>query len=87
MQGHVFHVTVLPDPPFIFNLEKDPQTGLYDAEGSFMDLFKLLAKMMNYTYTIEPPPDGAWGGMRPDGTWNGIIHLVSTNKKDFCNLS
>ena len=38
---------------------------------------------MNFTYTIEPPPDNAWGGLQEDGTWNGMVNLVQNNIKDF----
>ena len=38
---------------------------------------------MNFTYTTEPPPDNAWGGLQPDGTWNGMMRLVTDEIKDF----
>ena len=31
---------------------------------------------MNFTFTIEPPPDWNWGGQQEDGTWNGMMYLV-----------
>ena len=31
---------------------------------------------MNFTFTIEPPPDWNWGGLQEDGTWNGMMYLV-----------
>ena len=57
--------------------------GRYQIEGSFPELLNTLASTMNFTYTVEPPPDNAWGGLQDDGTWNGMINLVQNNIKDF----
>jgi hypothetical protein len=38
---------------------------------------------MNFTYTVEPPPDNAWGGLKEDGTWNGIMNLAQNDLIDF----
>ena len=58
-------------------------TGKYELEGSFPDLLNTLAGTMNFTYTVEPPPDNAWGGQNEDGTWNGMMNLVQNNLRDF----
>ncbi len=32
---------------------------------------------MNFTYTLVPSPDGGYGLLKPDGTWNGLVgHLI-----------
>ena len=71
------------DPPFTTSLEPNPTTGKYKVKGSFPDLLNTLAGTKNFTYTIEPPPDGKWGGLQPDGTWNGMIDQVINGKADF----
>ena len=58
-------------------------TGKYELEGSFPDLLNTLAGTMNFTYTVEPPPDNAWGGQKEDGTWNGMMNQVVTENIDF----
>ena len=82
LKGHHFKTTALVESPFISKLELNPLTGKYDAEGSFIDLFNLFAKTMNFTYTLEPPPDNSWGGLQPDGSWNGMINLVDKQLVD-----
>ena len=50
--------------------------GKYEIAGSFAELIDLYSKTMNFTFTIEPPPDWNWGGQQEDGTWNGMMYLV-----------
>ena len=37
---------------------------------------------MNFTYTLIKPPDGQWGAIQPDGTWNGMISLLANQDID-----
>ena len=37
---------------------------------------------MNFTYTLIKPPDGQWGSIQPDGTWNGMINLLANQEID-----
>ena len=37
---------------------------------------------MNFTYTLEPPPDNSWGGLQDDGSWNGMMKLVQDEAVD-----
>ena len=37
---------------------------------------------MNFTYTVIKPPDGKWGAIQPDGTWNGMINLLPNQEID-----
>ena len=41
-----------------------------------------LQEIMNFTYTVIKPPDGKWGAIQPDGTWNGMIDLLSNQEID-----
>ena len=44
---------------------------------------------MNFTYTVKPPPDGAWGGYIgdfPNGKWNGMMDQIVNEKIDFGKL-
>ena len=63
-------------------IELNPQTGKYNIEGSFAELLNLYAKTMNFTYTLEPPPDNAWGALQDDGSWNGMMKLVQEETVD-----
>ena len=55
----------------------------WEVDGSFPDLINTLALVMNFTYTLERPPDNAWGIKNSNGEWNGIMHLVINDIKDF----
>ena len=35
-------------------------------------MLKNTANILNFKYTIENPPDGSWGHIKADGTWNGL---------------
>ena len=37
---------------------------------------------MNFTYTLIQPPDGQWGAIQPDGTWNGMVNLLANQEID-----
>lgn len=86
LKGHHFQVTTLAETPFTSRLEYNKNTGIWEIEGSFPDLLNTLATTMNFTYTLEPPPDNAWGGRQPDGSWNGMMNLVEKELADFGNI-
>ncbi len=50
--------------------------------GSFADILDVLTAEMNFTFTLRPPEDGAWGGMQDDGSWNGMMGLVERMEVD-----
>ena len=79
---HHFNFTALPETPFMISIELDSFSGKYEIVGSFADLINLYANTMNFTYTLKPPPDGAWGGKQEDGSWNGMMKLVQEQKVD-----
>ena len=37
---------------------------------------------MNFSYTLTMPPDGAWGAIQPDGSWNGMVNLLAKQDVD-----
>ena len=37
---------------------------------------------MNFTYTLTKPPDGAWGSIQPDGSWNGMVNMLAKQDID-----
>ena len=37
---------------------------------------------MNFTYTLTKPPDGKWGAIQPDGSWNGMVNLLAKQDID-----
>ena len=53
-------------------------------EGFCIDLIEELAKMLHFTYEIYPSPDGQYGGITENGTWDGmmgeLVNKVSTHR-------
>ena len=37
---------------------------------------------MNFTYTLILPPDGNWGAIQPDGSWNGMVKMLADQEID-----
>ena len=37
---------------------------------------------MNFTFELKRSPDGNWGSIQPDGTWNGMIRELQSNRAD-----
>ena len=52
---------------------KQEEDGTVSYEGFCIDLLKQLAKMLHFTYKIYPSPDGQYGGITENGTWNGMM--------------
>ena len=52
---------------------KQEEDGTISYEGFCIDLLKQLAKMLHFTYKIYPSPDGQYGGITENGTWNGMM--------------
>ena len=75
------------EAPYTTKIELDSTTGKYNLKGSFVDFLNLCAKTLNSTYTYIPPPDGAWGILQEDGTWNGMMNLVQKEDVDFCKYN
>ena len=73
----------MAEAPFLSKLSYNSLTEKYDIEGSFADLLHSLQSLMNFTYSLEPPPDNQWGGLQPNGTWSGMMRLVQEEIVDF----
>lgn len=49
--------------------------------GVYIEIFKEIAKIVDFSYEIYIAEDGKWGGLE-NGTWNGMIRDVLDNKAD-----
>ena len=81
--GYNFKFTSLVSAPYMTKIELDSITGKYDLEGSFADVLNVSAETLNFTYTYIPSPDGVWGVLKEDGTWNGMMNLIQKEEVDF----
>lgn len=61
---------------------KQEEDGTISYEGFCIDLFKELAKILRFSYEIYVSPDGQYGGITENDTWNGmmgeLVNRVST---------
>ena len=53
----------------------------------FVEVFKELSELLNFTYTVTIPPDGEWGSMKDDGTWSGMVGQLETKIVDIGGLN
>ena len=81
--GYNFKITSLIEAPYTTSIELESRTAKHNLEGSFVDLLNLFSETLNFTYTYIPPPDGVWGVLKEDGTWNGMMNLIQKEEVDF----
>ena len=67
--------------PYVGLRQSDNGKILLDR-GIFVDVFKELSRMLNFSYTTSVPPDGEWGALRDDGTWSGMVGQLLTKSVD-----
>lgn len=65
-----------PDSAYVTLLPNGTYTGFV------IDLMKLIAKNLNFTYTIIEQPEKAYGVPQSDGSWNGLIGDLIKGKAD-----
>jgi hypothetical protein len=53
--------------------------------GLCVDLFKEIAKKLDFDYDFYETKDGYFGSLNDDGTWNGAIHelIEKVKQRDF----
>ena len=51
--------------------------------GIFAEVFKELARSLNFSFTVTKPSDGEWGSLKDDGTWSGMVGQLQTKQVDF----
>ncbi|ROT70076.1 olfactory ionotropic receptor IR4 [Penaeus vannamei] len=54
----------------------------FTITGPMVKLLEILATSMNFTYTYVRPPDGAWGAKQPDGSFSGMVGMLSRKEAD-----
>ena len=59
---------------------ENEEVRLYN--GMFVEAFLEIQNLLNFTYTAINPPDSQYGSMNDDGTWNGMVGELATDKAD-----
>ncbi|XP_067046387.1 glutamate receptor 4-like isoform X2 [Acropora muricata] len=80
LDGSFHKVVIALDAPFV--MIKQEEDGTISYEGFCIDLLKQLAKMLHFTYKIYPSPDGQYGGITENGTWNGMMGELVNKRAD-----
>lgn len=52
------------------------------VDGYFGDVWSVLQSTLNFTTVIKKPWDGQWGAQTENGTWVGMIGMLSRNEAD-----
>ncbi|XP_063859246.1 glutamate receptor ionotropic, delta-1-like [Scylla paramamosain] len=56
--------------------------GRRAVAGPMGNMLTVLAHTLNFTYNVVTPPDGAFGGQRPNGSWTGMMGQVTSKEVD-----
>ena len=64
------------------NLCNRDNDGVLEISGMFPAMLKRMCREMNLTLVSEYPPDGIWGSHMENGTWTGIIGVLSRSQAD-----
>ena len=43
--------------------------------------------LLNFSYTVNHPPDGQWGSLQSNGTWNGMINELLQKRADIGKIN
>ncbi|TRY76579.1 hypothetical protein TCAL_10143 [Tigriopus californicus] len=70
-------------PWFLINSFTSPNFTSFSYGGIMWDVLLQLSRSMNFTFSIIRPPDGKWGVLEANGSWNGMVGMVSRKEVDF----
>ena len=64
---------------------KKDNDGAVTFEGYCVDLFEELARMLRFKYEFYKSPDGKYGSITENGSWDGMIQeiLNGVRKRSF----
>ena len=71
--------------PFI-TLTQDENNQTQLDKGIFVDIFRELSNLLNFTFTVTSPLDKQYGGKKSDGTWSGMIGQLVEEEVDVGNF-
>ena len=83
-QGLLLRAVTVVEGSSVKNLKEIPgQKGLYKAGGIYPEIFEELRTLLNFTYSLKMPPNGAFGSKLSNGSWTGIVNCLM---KDECDV-
>ncbi|XP_042238987.1 probable glutamate receptor [Homarus americanus] len=66
-------------------MKSDPETPgdqRLSFTGLIPNLLQTVARSTNFSYRFSRPPDRTWGTRQPDGSWSGMVGVVSRGEAD-----
>ena len=54
-------------------MHDEQEGGIMKYKGYCIDLMNELQKLLHFSYEIYEVPDGKYGGLTDNGTWNGMV--------------
>ena len=63
-------------------MKNTDEQGNVMYSGYCMDLLEALSELMNFQYEIYEAPDGKYGRMSPNKTWDGMINELYENVRN-----
>ncbi|XP_078600206.1 glutamate receptor ionotropic, kainate 3-like isoform X1 [Branchiostoma floridae x Branchiostoma japonicum] len=76
-----YRVVLVENKPFIIKTRSENNKTVYD--GFCMDILKGLAEELRFDYTLYEVPDGNFGLLTRNGSWDGMIREVIDGRADF----
>ena len=75
----------LQEQPYVIYGKQD-STDAIKLYGFLPELWESFQTLTNFTYSLQTPPDGKFGGLSENGTWNGVIGEI-VNGRAYCGLA
>ena len=82
LHGATIRFTSLQYPVLNSEFIYDKNENIIDAKGYLIDLLNMLEKNCNFTSNITYSIDGKFGGQNDDGSWNGMVGMVTRGETD-----
>ncbi len=76
LSGVTLRNCVLQWAPVSYVFDKEGH-DLVETNGLFMNLLDMLRAVMRFRVESQRPADGVWGTRLKNGTWNGIIGVLT----------
>ena len=75
----MFRTKTLPDKVKHYYFNSTTHTYYY---GYCIDLLFSINESMKFDFTLVEPPDGMYGAMQADGSWNGMVNELIQDVSD-----
>ena len=82
LAGMTVRVTTISIPNVHELYYDDSEDTIIGAGGFFIEPLNDMARDFNFSLTFTPPPDGNWGAISGNGTWNGMVGMLVEGRAD-----